>query len=96
MDSSPEEYCRKNRGGICMMRIIMAASIETEALRLIRLIMICLDVSIRTDAKIVETMNTAVPIKSGTSLLSRTNPVRARVMFVSSIPRSVTASARTK
>ena len=77
------------------MRIIMAASIETDALRLIRLIIICLVVSIRTEAKIVDAMNTAVPISSGTSLLSRTNPVRARVMFVYSMPSSVTNSART-
>ena len=45
---------------------------------------------------IAETMNTAVPISSGMSLLSRTNPVRARVMFVYSMPSNVTDSARAK
>ena len=78
------------------MRIIMAASMDSEALIPIRLIIICREVLIRTDAKIVEIMNTAVPIRSGTSPLSSTNPVSARVIFVISIPRSVTTSERPK
>ena len=63
---------------------------------LILVIMSCLAVLISTEAKIVETMNTPVPQRSGTSLLSRTKPVRARVIFVISMPSSVTTSARAK
>ena len=44
------------------------------------------------EARIAEIMNTAVPHSRGTFVLSRTKPVSARVIFVSSRPSSVVAS----
>ena len=72
----------------------MAASRATDALVPILLIISCLAALMSCVDRITEIMNTAVPIRRETFLLSSTKPVRARVMFVISRPRIVTASVR--
>ena len=74
------------------MRIIIAASTASEVLISMRFIISCLEASMSCEARIAEIMNTAVPHRRGTFVLSRTKPVSARVIFVSSRPSSVVAS----
>ena len=75
-----------------MTRIIMAASVEREVLISTRFIISSLTTPIIWEATMAETMNTAVPSSRERLPLSRTKPVRARVILVISRPSRMGSS----
>ena len=77
-----------------MMRDIMAASTEREVFVSTRSIMSARTVSISWEEMSALIMKSAVPRSRETFSLSSTNPVRARVMLVISIPNTVVTSVR--
>ena len=65
LDSSPEEYCRKKRGGRFITRDMTAASTDSEVLISSRPMLRERTVSMSSDEIVTLTRNIAVPISMG-------------------------------
>ena len=92
LESSPEEYLRKKFAGRFMMRIMIAASTDSEVLISMRFIMSSRTVEMSWPERMAVSRKTAVPARRFILPLSSTKPVSTRLMGVTTMPKTVTSS----
>ena len=92
LESSPEEYRRKKFAGRFMMRIMIAASTESEVLISMRFIISSRTVEMSWLEMMAVTMKIAVPPSRFMLPLFSTKSVSTRLMGVMTMPKAVTSS----